>query len=147
MIVSIYGQDTKIGTAEASWLAQLPLYEEFRIGQKVDVKLLEIDNNFIWETNGRRFHLSKLTGSIRQAQNNPNITYFDDFKENGRYIADVKSMTSDGMKVFVTIQNKITVMCNAPMAGGCLGSKALVYITKKDEKEHLFWGTIVNPSI
>ena len=144
--VSVYGQDFNIKTEEATWTAALPLHEEFKVGQYVDVKILSVDNSFVWKTNQHEYQLTKLTGSIKQATENPNELYYDDFELEGKYIGQVKSSTADGMKVFVVVANKILVMCDAPQIG-TLGDRVYLKITKKEDKTHQFWGKIVRASI
>ncbi len=144
--ISVYGQDFNVRTDEATWTAALPLHEEFKIGQYVDVKILDVDNTFAWNVNKHNYELTKLVGSIKQASENPNEVYYNDFEIEGKYVGQVKSSTADGLKVFVVVANKILVMCDAPLIG-TLGDQVYLQITKKDDKDKLFWGKIIKSSI
>lgn len=163
--VSVYGQDFRIKTKEATWTAALPLHLEFKIGQFVDVKILDIQLDQIREVNGHSYNLAKITGSIRAAQENPNIAYYDDFEIDGKYVGKVKSTTADGTKVFVVLQNKVLCLCEAPLIGQ-LGEEVYVMVIRKEmgslkntiindegkeeeieEETGLFWGTILRSNI
>lgn len=143
--VCAYGQDMTIKSEEASWLSQNPLDIEFRKGEKVNVKLLEVNNDFVYSVNNKNYHLAKIKGSIRQATENPNEIYFDQFKVGGRYEGVIKNSTVDG-KIFVTLGGVMDCLCN-PAAVGAMGSRCLVKITKADDKKKFIWGDIINPDL
>lgn len=146
IVVSVYGQDCKIKTEDTTWTAAGPLYEEFRIGQKVNVKIMELDNDAVWSVNGHEYHLSKVKLSVKEATVNPNEAYFDKFEQGGKYLGEVKSITRDGTKVFVVLANKVLCLCDAPGLG-VLGDRVVVLITKMDEKDKRIWGNIVSESL
>ena len=149
LVVSVNGQDIKIKSEEASWTPQLPLDNEFKKGQKVNVKILEIDNSYTRQVGKYTYKLSKLKGSIKQAQINPNKAHFDYYKLYQKYIARVKGETPDGTKVFCTLEpHNVSCLADASLIGKVsVGEECMVMITRIDEKECKLWGQVVNPNI
>ena len=141
LIVSVYGQDMEIRTEEASWLAASALYDEFKIGQNVDVKLLAIDNDYIKKVLGKEYHLTKLVGSIKQASVDPNIIFWQDYQVGNKYICRVKATANH--QVFCTVNNQITVVCDE-IPSGRVRDEAMLRIVSKDEKKHQFRGVLLN---
>ncbi len=149
LVVSVYGQDFAIRSKECSWLANSALYDEFRVGQMVDVKLLSIDNNYQKEVMGKKYNLTKIVGSIRQASMNPNQLFFNDYNEGDLYICRVKSRANH--HVYVTVNDQIVVMCDE-IPSGRIHEDAKVRITKKEivkdketgENVYRFYGNLIN---
>jgi len=149
LVVSVYGQDFAIRSKESSWLANSALYDEFRVGQMVDVKLLSIDNNYQKEVMGKKYNLTKIVGSIRQASMNPNQLFFNDYNEGDLYICRVKSRANH--HVYVTVNDQIVVMCDE-IPSGRIHEDAKVRITKKEivkdketgENVYRFYGNLIN---
>lgn len=146
IIVSVYGQDFKVKTAEAKWNCVRALFDEFKIGQYVNVKILSIDNNFEWKVNGRSYNLSKVEGSCRQAEEDPNIVYYDDYAIGGKYVGQIKHITADGLKAFVSLGKDVLCVCDAPLLG-VAGDESYIMITKKDDETHQFWGNILKADV
>lgn len=149
LIVSVYGQDITIRSNECSWLANEALYDEFRVGQMVDVKLLSIDNDYTKEVLGRKYSLTKIVGSIRLATMDPNQLFFNDYLEGDLYTCRVKARANH--HVWVTVNGQITVMCDE-IPSGRIQEEARVRITKKEvvkdketgEKVFRFFGNLIN---
>ena len=142
-----------IKNSELRWgFVNSPLEEKnnFYIGKSVPVRILSVETDSM-EIMGRKFPYVKAEGSLKDAIDNPNVTFFDKYNEGsiyhgviayhmieGNYIvrlgADCNGLNGDG----------VMCMCKAPSmelgASPYVGQEVKVAILAKDPNTHKIRG-------
>ncbi len=133
--VNALGSDCTISNSpdknEISWNFVGDCRDLYKPGDKVVVKVLAVDREKV-ELNKETYRLVKTRLSIKQAQLNPLDKHFDDFAEDGRYLAVVTAVADAG--VFVELQpGKVSCLVAFPKYGAIpeRGDEKIVQITQK----------------
>lgn len=149
VVVNIMGAEVFIKNSELRWgFVDNPLHEKnnFYIGKSVPVRILSVATDSK-EILGRKYPYVKIEASMKDAIENPNVTFFDKYipKQiyngviayhmiDGNYIvklgSDCRGLNGDG----------VMCMCKAPSlnfgAAPYVGQEVKVAIIEKDEKTH-----------
>ncbi len=133
--VNVLGSDSTIANGpdknEVSWNYVGDCRELYQPGDKVVVKVLAVDREKV-QLNDQTYRLVKTKLSIKQATTNPMEKYFDDFAEEGRYLATVSSVTDFG--VFAELMpGRCSCLVAFPNYGAIpqRGDERIVQITQK----------------
>lgn len=153
VVVNVMGAEMFIKNSELRWgFVNSPLEEKnnFYIGKSVPVRILSVETDSM-EIMGRKFPYVKAEGSLKDAIDNPNVTFFDKYNEGsiyhgviayhmieGNYIvrlgADCNGLNGDG----------VMCMCKAPSmelgASPYVGQEVKVAILAKDPNTHKIRG-------
>lgn len=149
VVVNVMGAEVFIKNSELRWgFVDNPLHEKnnFYIGKSVPVRILSVATDSK-EILGRKYPYVKIEASMKDAIENPNVTFFDKYIEkqiyngviayhmiDGNYIvklgSDCRGLNGDG----------VMCMCKAPSlnfgAAPYVGQEVKVAIIEKDEKTH-----------
>lgn len=149
VVVNVMGAEVFIKNSELRWgFVDNPLHEKnnFYIGKSVPVRILSVATDSK-EIVGRKYPYVKIEASMKDAIENPNVTFFDKYipKQiyngviayhmiDGNYIvklgSDCRGLNGDG----------VMCMCKAPSlnfgAAPYVGQEVKVAIIEKDEKTH-----------
>lgn len=149
VVVNVMGAEVFIKNSELRWgFVDNPLHEKnnFYIGKSVPVRILSVATDSK-EILGRKYPYVKIEASMKDAIENPNVTFFDKYipKQiyngviayhmiDGNYIvklgSDCRGLNGDG----------VMCMCKAPSlnfgAAPYVGQEVKVAIIEKDEKTH-----------
>jgi ribosomal protein S1 len=93
----------------------------------------------------REYILTKMTASIKQAEENPNIRYFDAYNLGDKVNCRIKNMTANGLTYFCLTEGLgVLIRCEAPRIGNYgIDDEVLVKITEKQDKNHWLNGYII----
>lgn len=133
IVVNAFGSDSKISKAECDWGYIEDCRRLFQINQKVVVKVLAVKPVDSKKFRNEVYHLIATTLSVKQAKANPLIKYWDRYKENGKYLAEVTGLSTDG--VFVNIEGLVPCLVAFPSHGDMplIGQQKIIQITQKTE--------------
>lgn len=141
--VEVAGSECFIEKNEISWTRIADPSEIFVVGQKVDVRIMDVQPHTI-EIQGtnRKVNTVKIQASVKRVKMNPNEKEFDKIPIGSTAVSVVTQITEFG--VFVIYNNKISVKCklyDGPKQPK-IGSEVLVTIERKYEDTHQFDGKI-----
>lgn len=141
--VEVAGSECFIEKNEISWTRIADPSEMFVVGQKVDVRIMDVQPHTI-EIPGtdRKVNTVKIQASVKRVKMNPNEKEFDKIPVGSTAVSVVTQITEFG--VFVIYNNKISVKCklyDGPKQPK-IGSEVLVTIERKYEDTHQFDGKI-----
>lgn len=143
--VFVGGAESIIKSAELSWTALGPLQTEFKVGDVIPVKVMEVDT-FEYETYNekpQKYKLTKVKLSRREALENPAERYLSHFREGQVVSGIIKLYTEKG--VFVNIQNKMDCLCRIPAVGRPIpGTPCIVKITDIYQDTSQITGRIID---
>lgn len=154
--VDVFGSDVFIRNSELAWRGIDNALEErnhFAVGKPVVVRVNSIERTSS-EINGQSYPYIKISASVKDAYKNPNEVFFDKYRTGQKYIGQITHRFLEGNYI-VTLGNegegingdRPTIMCKAPSMelGGTpyVGQKCYVALTKKDEKNHRFFGAFI----
>ena len=133
IVVNAFGSDSKISRAECDWGYIEDCRRIFHINQKVVVKVLAVKPVDSKKFRNEVYHLVATSLSVKQATVNPLIKYWDRYKENGKYLAEVTGLSTDG--VFVNIEGLVPCLVAFPSHGEMplVGQQKIIQITQKTE--------------
>lgn len=139
--VEVIGVETFIRNSELSWFRYQDVSTQYNVGDKVTVKILEVEKHTI-HAEIRDLNTVKITASVKQATQNPNVKFFDKYEIGQSGAALVAHITD--RDIFVIFGGRISVRCNHPkdMDIPPFGSTVMVKIVNKRDDEHLFTGEI-----
>lgn len=154
--VDVFGSDVFIRNSELAWRGIDNALEErahFSVGKPVVVRVNSIEKTAS-EINGQSYPYIKISASVKDSYKNPNEVFFDRYKTGQKYIGQITHRFLEGNYI-ITLGNegegingdRPTIMCKAPSMelGGTpyVGQKCYVALTKKDEKNHRFFGAFI----
>lgn len=158
--VDVFGAECFINANELSWkYIANPLHEKsLYIGKPVAVRIKSVEKDST-EIFGQKFPFIKITGSIKDATENPNKLFYERYVLGQKYVGEVAFRLSTG-EYIVNLGskgdgmdgNRCTVICKAPAIelGGTpfIGQNCMVAITRKDDKDYRLTGvfTYLEPS-
>jgi len=141
-IVEAMGADIRIPQTELSWFHVGDAREEFKVGQKVIVRILSV-SPYKTKKYNNSYTLVSVEGSIRLAQKDRRKEYYDSFKIGGLYAATVTYVEND---VFVNLAGKMDALVAFPKFGPApvRGEERVVRITGKDDEKMFIYGVFQN---
>lgn len=142
IFVEALGVETFIMQNELDWLRISDVSEKYNVGDKINIKLLEVTPHTI-VANNRKINTVAIKASVKQTTQNPNEAFYNKIQIGQVGQGIVTQITESG--IFVIFNNKVSVKCNlfegaAKQPGP--GSQVLVYIDRKFDENHLFSGII-----
>ncbi|MEE1255644.1 MAG: S1 RNA-binding domain-containing protein [Lachnospiraceae bacterium] len=151
--VDVFGAECFISHSELSWkYIKNPLNERkhFYVGAPVPVRIKSVESARA-SIYGREYPYIKITGSIKDAKDNPNKMFFEKYVIRQKYAGEIGYVLTTG-EYIVNLGSsgdgidgcRATCMCKAPAIelGGTpyVGQKCMVAITNKDEKDYRLIG-------
>ena len=142
VIAEALGAEMKIPQDELSWFHIGDAREEFKVGQKVIIRVLSV-NEYQTKKYNNKYTLIDVKGSIRKAQKDNREKYYKSFRIGGRYAATVTYVEEN---VFVNLAGKMDAMVAFPKFGEVpvRGEERIVEITGKDDEKMFIYGVFVN---
>lgn len=137
MFVDLFGAECYIPLAELSYQRWMDATAHYQPGQRVLVKILEIDRS-------DRDNL-RVTVSVKQAAENPYEQALKRFVVGMRYVGTVSLVNLTG--VFVSLEGGIDCLCTYPKRGRPpRGAQVTVRILGIDTENNRIWGVITHMS-
>lgn len=151
--VDVFGAECFISYNELSWkYIKNPLNEKkhFYVGAPVPVRIKSVESERA-SVYGREYPFIKITGSIKDAKDNPNKLFFEKYVLRQKYAGEVGFRLSTG-EYIVNLGStgdgidgcRATCICKAPAIelGGTpyIGQKCMIAITNKDDKDYRLIG-------
>ena len=135
--VNAFGSESRIrvnmrtGENEVSWNFTNNCRNLFRVNDVVNVRVLSISTREVQKYN-EKYTLVDTQLSIKRAEENPQIKYFDEIQEEGIYAAIVTNVDMNN-SIYVQLKGKIDCMCAFPRYGELpvVGQERVVRITEK----------------
>jgi len=135
IFVEIFGVDSFIPLRELSYQRWLDAAQHFQPGQRVLLKILDIDRASRDEI--------KVTASVKQVGENPYEKALRRYTVGNRYVGTVSVVDTTG--VFVSLADGIDCLCSFPRRGRPpRGSRVTVRINGIDNETNRIWGVIVH---
>ena len=135
IFVDIFGVETYIPLSELSYQRMMDAASAFQPGQRILVKLLEVNR-------GRGYEVT-VTASVKQAGENPFEKAIRRYSVGNRYVGTVSMVSTVG--VFVSLDGGIDCLCNYPKRGRPpRGSRATVKILGINQETNRIWGAITH---
>ncbi|MCF0114242.1 MAG: RNA-binding protein, partial [Erysipelotrichaceae bacterium] len=116
--------------------------ECYRVGETVNVKILTAQPKKVKKRN-TAYTLIEAAGSIKQAQPNPRLKYFDEFNIGDIHAGIITGISEAG--VYVNLSNKMDCLCKFPRSGRrmpIMGENVIVQIFAKDEEKKFIYGNL-----
>lgn len=135
IFVDLFGLEAYIPLRELSYQRWLDASMYFQPGQRILVKILEIDRN------DREY--VKVTASVKQAGENPYEKALRRYSVGNRYVGTVSMVDTNG--VFVALDGGIDCLCSYPKRGRPpRGSRVTVRILGINHDSNRIWGAITH---
>lgn len=137
IVVDLFGVESFVPLRELSWQRLSSAIGRFAPGDRVVVRIQEIDRS------DRENVLVK--SSVRLAITNPLRKALRKYSANNCYVGTVSYIDTSG--IYVSMEG-IDCLCTFPPRGRPpIGSRVTVYVLGKDEETCRMWGTIIHASI
>ena len=135
IFVDIFGLEVYIPLRELSYQRIMNAAEYFRPGQRILVKILELDrtdkNNI------------KVTASVKQSAENPYEKALRRYVVDNRYVGTVSMVDTNG--VFVALDGGVDCLCSYPKRGRPpRGARVTVRILGISHETNRIWGAITH---
>lgn len=148
--VDACGAEFRIPLEEISWLYNadardfdgIKTAECYMVGEPVNVKILTAEVKKVKKRN-TAYTIIEATGSIKQAQPNPRLKYFNEFNIGDIHAGVITGITESG--VYVNLSNKMDCLCKFPRSGRrmpVMGESVIVQIFAKDEEKKFLYGNL-----
>ena len=135
IFVDLFGVETYIPLRELSYQRMLDASANFQPGQRILVKILEIDRS-------DRNHIH-VSASIKQAGENPYEKALRRYSVGNRYVGTVSMVDTTG--VFVALDGGIDCLCSYPKRGRPpRGARVTVRILGINHDSNRIWGAITH---
>ena len=135
IFVDLFGVETYIPLRELSYQRMLDASANFQPGQRILVKILEIDRSD-WN------HI-RVSASIKQAGENPYEKALRRYSVGNRYVGTVSMVDTTG--VFVALDGGIDCLCSYPKRGRPpRGARVTVRILGINHDSNRIWGAITH---
>ena len=135
IFVDLFGVETYIPLRELSYQRMLDASANFQPGQRILVKILEIDRS-------DRNHI-RVSASIKQAGENPYEKALRRYSVGNRYVGTVSMVDTTG--VFVALDGGIDCLCSYPKRGRPpRGARVTVRILGINHDSNRIWGAITH---
>ena len=135
IFVDLFGVETYIPLRELSYQRMLDASANFQPGQRILVKILEIDRS-------DRNHI-RVSASIKQAGENPYEKALRRYSVGNRYVGTVSMVDTTG--VFVALDGGIDCLCSYPKRGRPpRGARVTVRILGINHDSNRIWGVITH---
>lgn len=135
IFVELFGLEVFVPMSELSYQRILDARDEFQPGQRVLVRILELDKSDPANI--------KAKLSVKQAKENPTRKAFERFDIGNVYIGTVTMIRTNG--IYVSMDGGMDCLCKlSAMARPSRGTRVTVRILGKDEKRYSIWGTIIH---
>ena len=160
LIVDIYGVETRVDIRDISHLYEARANSirdadgnlKYKAGTKTKVRVTNIKREDVPRDTSRFTFPVSCTASIKDAYENPQITYFDQYHENDtRYgeIVNIHKYPDSGKVIYyVKIRDQVVSLADLGPAIGKgghmpkIGSEVKIRITEKKRATHQFYGLI-----
>lgn len=137
IVVDLFGVETFIPLRELSWQRLTSAVGKFKPGDRVVVRIQELDRS-------DREHLH-VRSSVRLAMTNPYRDALRKYTVNCCYVGTVSHIDTTG--IYVSMEG-IDCLCTFPPRGRPpIGTRVTVYLLGKDEEACRMWGTIIHASV
>lgn len=148
LMVNALGVDTRIPIEECCWAHYTDLRDHYKNNDVIAAKVLDISTTDTTKAANEKYTLVGLELSIRRTTKDPREKYWDEYKENGLYMARVTAVDPNGAGVFILLENRTPALCAYPTFGALpeVGDERIVEITektvleKKGVPEHRIFG-------
>ncbi len=135
IFVDIFGLEVYIPLRELSYQRIMNATEYFRPGQRIIVKILDLDKN---DRNN-----IKVTASVKQSGENPYEKALRRYTVDSRYVGTVSMVDTNG--VFVALDGGIDCLCSYPKRGRPpRGARVTVRILGISHETNRIWGAITH---
>lgn len=135
IFVDIFGVEVYIPLRELSYQRIMNAAEYFRPGQRILVKILELDKS---DRNN-----IKVTASVKQSAENPYEKALRRYVIDNRYVGTVSMVDTNG--VFVALDGGIDCLCSYPKRGRPpRGARVTVRILGISHETNRIWGAITH---
>lgn len=135
IFVDLFGVEVYIPLAELSYQRMMDAAEIFQPGQRILVKILEV--------NRRNTSEVEVVASVKQASENPFDKAIRKYSVGNRYVGTVSMVNTSG--VFVALDGGIDCLCNYPKRGRPpRGARATVKILGINYETNRIWGVITH---
>lgn len=143
--IEVGGAETYVPKMEMSWNFVTACTDEFKIGQKINVKIKKIQAVKYATADGTSYNLFNIEASAREARNNPVKYFYNHFNIGQQYQAVVTDMNVENKTVFVSLgPGKMDAAVFIPnFFTPARGDRVIVQITEKVDAEHRIYGRIV----
>ena len=137
IFVDLFGIEVYIPLRELSYQRMMDASTYFQPGQRIIVKVLDIDRNDKDDI--------KVKASVKQASENPYEKALRKYTINNRYVGTVSMVDANG--VFVALDGGIDCLCSYPKRGRPpRGARATVRILGINYQTNRIWGVITHIS-
>lgn len=135
IFIDLFGLEVYIPLRELSYQRMLDASSSFQPGQRILVKILQIDRS-------DRTHI-KASASVKQAGENPYEKALRRYTVGNRYVGTVSIVDTNG--VFVALDGGIDCLCSYPKRGRPpRGSRVTVRILGINNDTNRIWGAITH---
>lgn len=135
IFVDLFGLEVYIPLRELSYQRLMDAAGYFQPGQRILVKILEVDRN---DRNNIR-----VTASVKQAGENPYEKALRKYTVGNRYVGTVSMVDTNG--VFVALDGGIDCLCSYPKRGRPpRGARVTVRILGVNHETNRIWGAITH---
>lgn len=141
--IEVAGAEGTIQHTELSYNHLSTLYDEYRVGDKINVKIKKI-TFFDYESDNQKYRLARVETSAKEAQASPADKFFHQFHV-GEVCAGVIKSEASETGVFVNLRGKMDCLCPIPASKrATVNSKCGVRITKMDDEQKRIFGEIIS---
>lgn len=141
--IEVAGAEGTIQHTELSYNHLSTLYDEYRIGDKINVKIKKI-TFFDYESDNQKYRLARVETSAKEAQASPADKFFHQFHVGDVCAGVIKSEASE-TGVFVNLRGKMDCLCPIPASKrATVNSPCGVRITKMDDEQKRIFGEIIS---
>lgn len=141
--IEVAGAEGTIQHTELSYNHLSTLYDEYRVGAKINVKIKKI-TFFDYESDNQKYRLARVETSAKEAQASPADKFFHQFHV-GEVCAGVIKSEASETGVFVNLRGKMDCLCPIPASKrATVNSKCGVRITKMDDEQKRIFGEIIS---
>ena len=140
IFVDLFGAECYIPLRELSYQRWVDAAQHYQPGQRVLVRVLEVDRS----DRSDRSH-PRVTASVKQAMENPYEKALKKYVVGNRYVGTVSMVDLNG--VFVSLDGGIDCLCTYPKRGRPpRGARATVRILGINHENNRIWGVITHMS-
>ena len=140
IFVDLFGAECYIPLRELSYQRWVDAAQHYQPGQRVLVRVLEVDRS----DRSDRSH-PRVTASVKQAMENPYEKALKKYVVGNRYVGTVSMVDLNG--VFVSLDGGIDCLCTYPKRGRPpRGARATVRILGINHENNRVWGVITHMS-
>lgn len=141
--IEVAGAEGTIQHTELSYNHLSTLYDEYRVGDKINVKIKKI-TIFDYESDNQKYRLARVETSAKEAQASPADKFFHQFHV-GEVCAGVIKSEASETGVFVNLRGKMDCLCPIPASKrATVNSTCGVRITKMDDEQKRIFGEIIS---